>query len=327
MIKVGLVGLGGMGTVHWNNYKYIKGCEVVAAVGNSESDVRNARSWGIPLFSDVNEMLDQVSVDVVDICTPTFLHYEHAKKSLGRGINTFIEKPITLHKVQAEELYQLAKEKKVILLVGQAARFIKQNELLKDLVRSEKYGKVLDAYFERLSAVPRWAAGGWMFDKSKSGHLPFDLHIHDLDLIVSIFGRPISYSYTSTGNKDKGYKEQYRFTYKYGDFNISAEAAWFNADIPFMARWRVYFENAVVINDGATVTAFQFDHDPYVFDTEETQKIPTGINVPPTEMYLNELNHFMSCVRENKKSEIIKKDEIFSVLEILEDVSFNSNNE
>lgn len=324
MIKVGLVGLGGMGTVHWNNYKYIKDCEVVAAVGTSESDERNAKAWNIPLFSDVNDMLDQVEVDVVDICTPTFLHYEHAKKSLARGIHTFIEKPMALHKATAEDLYQMAEEKKVILLVGQAARFIKQNEVLKDLVKTEKYGKVLDAYFERLSAVPRWAAGGWMFDKSKSGHLAFDLHIHDLDLIVSIFGKPQSYSYTSAGNKDKEYKEHYRFTYQYGDFNIAAEAAWFNAEIPFMARWRVYFENAVVINDGMTVTAYQFDHEPYVFDTEEANKIPTGINVPPTEMYLNELSHFIYCVRENKKSDIIKKEEIFNVLEILEDVSFHS---
>ncbi|MCY1713126.1 Gfo/Idh/MocA family protein [Caproiciproducens galactitolivorans] len=327
MIKVGLVGLGGMGTVHWNNYKYIEDCRVVAAVGNSENDIRNAKSWDIPLFSDVNEMLDQTEVDVVDICTPTFLHYEHAKKSLSRGIHTFIEKPIALHKIQAEELYQLAQEKGAILLVGQAVRFSKQNALLKELVRTEKYGKVLDAYFERLSAAPRWAVGGWMFDKSKSGLLVFDLHIHDLDLIVSIFGKPLSYSYTSAGNKNKAYKEQYRFTYKYGDFNISAEAAWFNASIPFMARWRVYFENAVVINDGVTVTAYQFDHDPYVFDTEEVNKIPTGINVPPTEMYLNELNHFISCIRENKKSDIIKKEEIFNVLEILEDVSFHSENE
>ena len=325
MIKVSLVGLGGMGTVHWNNYKYIKDCEVVAAVGTSESDKQNAKAWNIPLYSEVKEMLDNISVDVVDICTPTFLHYQHAMQSLSRGIHTFIEKPIALHKAQAIELFQTAEENNALLFVGQAARFMKQNEVLKELVRTQKYGKPLDASFERLSAVPRWAAGGWMFDKSKSGHLAFDLHIHDLDLIVSIFGKPLSYSYTSTGNKDKEYKEQYRFTYKYEDFNISAEAAWFNADIPFVARWRVYFENAVVINDGTTVIAYQFDQEPYLFDTEETNKIPTGINVPPTEMYLNELKHFMSCVRENIKSEIIKKEEIFNVLEILENVSFGYN--
>lgn len=323
MINICLVGLGGMGTVHWNNYQYIDGCKVIAAVGRSEQDKKNALEWGIPLFDDIDSMLAVTSVDVIDVCTPTFLHYEHALKALSSGINTFVEKPIALHKDQAVSLYETAEKNNVLLLVGQALRFTREYAILKDLVVSGKYGKPLDGYFERLSAAPRWAAGGWMFDKSKSGHLAFDLHIHDLDLIVSIFGRPASYSYTSAGNKDKNYKEQYRLTYKYEDLNISAEAAWFNADIPFTARWRVYFENAMIINDGTTVTAYQFDHDPFVFDTEEGRKIPTGINLPPTAMFLHELSHFIECVREKKQSELIKKEEIFAVLEILENVSFN----
>jgi len=322
MINICLVGLGGMGTVHWNNYKYIEDCKVVASVGCSENDRKNAGEWGIPLFSDIEQMLDAVHVDVVDICTPTFMHYEQAMKSLSRGVHTFIEKPISLHKDQAVSLYDTAEKNSAILFVGQAVRFTKEYNILKELVASEKYGKTLDASFERLSAVPRWAVGGWMFDKDKSGHLPFDLHIHDLDLIISIFGTPAGYSYTSAGNKAKEYKEQYRFTYKYDDFNISAEAAWFNADIPFTARWRVYFENAVVINNGTNVIAYQFDHESFIFDTTEKRKITTGINVPPTAMYLNELNHFITCIREKKYSGIIQKDEIFAVLEILESVSF-----
>lgn len=78
----------------------------------------------------------------------------------------------------------------------------------------------------------------------------------------------------------------------------------------------------MVINDGKTVTAYQFEHDPLVFDTAETRKIPTGINLPPTEMFLKELSHFIACVRENKPSDQIRKEEIFDVLEILEEVSF-----
>lgn len=324
MVKIGLVGLGGMGTVHWNNYKYIRDCEVVAATGTSENDEKNAKAWNLPLFSDVEQMLDHVEVDVIDICTPTFLHYQHAVPALSRGVHVIIEKPMALHKTDAFHLYEIAEKNRALLFVGQVLRFSKGYQVLKMLVETKRYGKPLDASFERLSAVPRWAAGGWMFDKHKSGHLAFDLHIHDLDLIISIFGKPSNYTYTSAGNKDKEYKEQYRFTYQYEDYNISAEAAWFNADIPFTARWRVYFENAVVVNDGKAVIAYQIDHEPYIFDTEETNKIPTGINVPPTEMYLNELNHFISCIKDDKKSDIIKKEEIFDVLEILEEISFGN---
>ena len=58
-------------------------------------------------------------------------------------------------------------------------------------MKSEEYGKVLDASFERLSCgTPTGLSAAGLFDKSKSGLLPFDLHIHDLDVIVSLFGKP-----------------------------------------------------------------------------------------------------------------------------------------
>lgn len=324
MIRIGLVGLGGMGTVHWNNYKYIPDCKVVAAVGTSESDARKAEEWNLKFYSDVEQMLENEEIDVVDICTPTFLHYQQAMPALSRGIHVIIEKPIALHKKDAVHMFETAQKNNARLFVAQVLRFSKEYQVLKQIVDTNIYGKPLDALFERLSAVPRWAAGGWLFDKNKSGQLAFDLHIHDLDLIISIFGKPSGYSYTSVGSKDKDYKEHYRFLYQFDDLNIAAEAAWFNADIPFTARWRVYFENAVVINDGKSVTAYQFDHEPYVYDTTEKNKIPTGINVPPTEMYLNELSHFITCIKENKNSDIVQKEQIFDVLEILENISFGN---
>ena len=196
MIKIGIVGLGGMGTVHCNNYKHIPDCKVTAAVGRTEKDYQCAADWGIPVFATVDEMLDQVELDVVDVCTPTFLHFEHAAAALSRGVNVIFEKPVALHREDAAELYRLADENHVFMYVAQVLRFTPASKILQDLVKTQKYGRALDGNFERLSAAPQWSSGGWLFDKEKSGQLAFDLHIHDLDLIVSTFGKPRSYSYT-----------------------------------------------------------------------------------------------------------------------------------
>ncbi len=324
MIQIGIVGAGGMGTVHRSNYEYMTGCRVAAVVGRTKQDEDRAAAWGLPLYRDVDDMISREAIDVVDVCTPTFLHKEHVMAALNRGKHVIVEKPIALQASDAKEMFDLAKKKGVQLLVGQVLRFYEESRILKELVEDRRYGNVLDAFFERLSACPRWAQGGWLFEKTKSGHLPFDLHIHDLDLMVSLFGKPESYSYSSCGSPLRNYKDQYRFFYKYKDFNVVAEAAWFNADIPFTARWRVYFENAVVINDGSTLTAYQFDCGPIVFNTEEKIKIPTGINVPPTGVYLEELEHFIDCIRNNRSSELVKEDEIVAVIEILEQISKES---
>lgn len=321
MVKIGIVGAGGMGTVHHSNYAYIDGCCVTAVVGKSKQDKERAEEWGLPLYDDISSMLDQEEIDLVDICTPTFLHKQHVMESLNYGKHTITEKPIALCRKDAEEMFALAREKGVFLFVGQVLQFTKEVQVLRELVRSNRYGKVLDAYFERLSACPRWAQGGWLFDKEKSGHLPFDLHIHDLDVIVSLFGKPDSYEVTSCSREGLNYQEQYRFLYKFGKLNVAAEAAWFNAEIPFTARWRVYFEEAVVINDGTQVIAYQFDKDPYVFDTEDKIKIPTGINVPPTGIYLSELSHFVECIEKGKSSDCITEEQLLTVVEILEEIT------
>lgn len=321
MIKIGLVGIGGMGTVHYNNYLHIEDCKVTAVVGQSEADYEKAGLWKLPIYESIEEMAAKEELTVIDICTPTYMHREHAMTALSLDKHVICEKPLALNIEDARKIFSLAKEKKKQVFVGQVLRFYKENLILKELVESGQYGKVLDVQMERLSACPRWAQGGWLFDREKSGHLPFDLHIHDLDLMVSIFGKPESFTYKGCGNKGRGYREHYRFNYNYKDFNVSAEAAWFNADIPFTAGWRVYFENAVLFNKSGTLTAYTTQGEPKVFDIEDRIKIPTGINLPPTGVFLEELKHFTDCIKGNRPSELITEEQILQVMDILTDIS------
>lgn len=321
MIRVGIVGTGGMGTVHHSNYAHIDGCQVVALVGFTQQSRESAAQWGLPLYEDIRSMAQAEQVDVVDICSPTFLHKQHVMEALSYGMHAITEKPVALHKKDAEEMFALADQKGKLLFVAQVLQFTKEVEALRGLVQSGEYGKPLDAYFERLSACPRWAQDGWLFDKEKSGLLPFDLHIHDLDVIVSLFGKPERFSFTSCAGAGKAYQEHYRFLYGYPEMNVAAEAAWFNADIPFTARWRVYFENALVVNDGARVVAYAVDQAPRVFDTEEDIKIPTGINLPPTGMFYRELSHFMDCIRRGVPSEKVSRQQVLTVVDLLEEIT------
>ena len=267
MTKIALVGTGGMGTVHYSNYAHIEDADVTALVGINDQSRECAEKWNLPLYASITDMAKEQQVDVVDVCAPTFLHKPLVLEALSLGFHAITEKPIALRKQDALEMFALADQMDKQLYVGQVLQFTKEIEILHQLVASGEYGKPLDAFFERLSACPRWVQNGWLFDKEKSGLLPFDLHIHDLDVIVSVFGRPQSYSFTSCGGRDKAYKEHYRFLYQFKDMHVAAEAAWFNADIPFTARWRVYFENAMLINDGAHLTAYQFGHEPRASST------------------------------------------------------------
>src|SRR5699024_4957384 len=128
-------------------------------------------------------------------------------ESLDCGKDTICEKPIALSLKDAKEMLDKAEQKDCMLYIAQVLQFTKEVEILRRTVESGVYGKPLDACFERLSACPRWAQDGWLFDVNKSGLLPYDLHIHDLDVIVSIFGKPEGYSFTSCQGEDKDYPE------------------------------------------------------------------------------------------------------------------------
>ena len=320
MVKIGIVGIGGIGSVHYNNYLHIDGCKVIAAVCHSEQSKEKARVLNLTPYNDIASMVKNEDIDVIDICTPTYLHKEHVIESLNHGKHVIVEKPIALHKKDAEEMFDLADEKNLFLFVAQVVRFAKESEILYEAVKSGKYGKPLDGYFERITGRPQWVKDGWLFDKDKSGVLPFDLHVHDLDLIISLFGKPKSFTFTNCGRAEIDYKEQYRFNYVFENMNVTAEAAWFNANYPFRARWRVYFEKGLIENDGGKVVLYRPDEEPFYYQPEEEVSVSTGINLPATGMFYRELSHFVSCIEKGIPSDRVSRDQIITGVDIMEKI-------
>ncbi|KGK90249.1 Gfo/Idh/MocA family oxidoreductase [Clostridium sp. HMP27] len=320
MVRVGIVGIGGMGNVHYNNYNYIDGCKVVAAVCGSEKSEEKAREYKIAPYRNIESMVKNEEVDVIDICTPTYLHKEQVLESLNLGKHVIVEKPIALHKKDAEEMFNLAYEKKLLIFVAQVVQFTKESEILREAVKSGKYGRPLDGYFQRVSGRPQWIKGDWIFDKEKSGVLPFDLHVHDLDLIISLFGKPKGFNYTCCGKEELSYKEEYRINYSFENLNVTAEAAWFNCNYPFRASWRVYFERGLMESDGNTVALYQPNEEPFYYNLEEDIIVPTSINLPSTGMFYRELYHFISCIEKGVSSNRISREQIITGVEIMEKI-------
>lgn len=321
-LSVGLAGIGGIGMVHYSNWAQIQSAEVKALVGNSAADQQHAKAWQLPLYNSISAMCQQEDIDLVDICTPTFTHKQMTLESLGCRKHTIVEKPIALNLSDAQDMFAAADQNGVQLYVAQVVQFTKETAALRKTVHEMTYGQPLDAVFERLSAYPHWSRDSWMMDRSKSGLLPFDLHIHDLDLIVSLFGIPYSMSCTSAGAEDKDYREQYRFLYGYDGLTVCAEAAWFNAAIPFTARWRVYFERGILICDQNGVNGYESDGRLTTFDVSDDIQISTGINLAPTAMFYHELSHFSDCARAGIPSPLVPRGQVLGVLTVLDRLGF-----
>lgn len=318
-MNICIVGLGGMGRLYWRELERLPDTRVTCVVSGTMTR-EDAWNRGAAVYRSISEMVASSKPDVCCVCTPSFLHFEQIESLLLAGIHVISEKPLTLDAKQAAFLYALAQKNGVQLFAAQVVRFAYPSRMLKDWVCQNTFGRVLDASFSRLSTNPFRDGNGWIFDLEKSGLIPYDLHIHDLDLIVSLFGKPERAGYLSCGSGEKPYPEHCRFFYQYSGFQVFAEAAWFDAVMPFTVQWRVSFERAVAVCCGEEITLYRPGAQACLFAPPLCENKETGINVPPSDMYHDELTHFLRCIRENRPSDIVKTDEVLTTLEILDEM-------
>lgn len=315
-LRLGVVGLGGMGKLYLRELNRLDGVRVTSVVSRSLTDAE-ARELGVHVYRSLDALLIDTHPDVCCVCTPSDLHAAQIERLLQAGVHVISEKPLCLHAAQAQALFDLAQANGVRLFAAQVVRFSFPAQLLRDWITTGAYGRVLDASFSRLSTKPFWGGDSWVFDAARSGLVPYDLHIHDLDLIISLFGEPLQAQYFDCGSGQKPYAEHCRFLYTYPNFCVRAEAAWFDANIPFTVQWRVSFANAVAACDGECVTLYRPGAAAQVFTPPVIAADDTGINVPASDMYAHELAHFIACIREDKPSDIVRDAEVVTVLQVL----------
>lgn len=309
-----------MGKVYFRCFERMENCKVTAIVSGS-LDKKDAEEMGVALYAGLEEMLCDQQLDAVCICTPTEMHYSQVESVLEHGVNVICEKPLTLHSADAERLYGMAEEKKLLLLPAHVVQFCSSTKWLRDVVASNKYGRVREASFYRFSTRPHWCKGNWAYDKARSGLVPYDLHIHDLDLILSLFGNPKKSCVKTAAGADSPIPEYYKFTYDYDDFSVTAEASWYMADIPFRSGWRILFDEALAMQENDIIKVYQNDGNIYRVEPKQEEQHNTGFSVPATDMYDVELQCFAECIRNGKKPAELPEQQVIQALEILEDLS------
>ena len=102
-------------------------------------------------YTDYKQVLADGAVKAVAIATPAVLHYEVAKAALLAGKDVFVEKPLALNVIEAEELIRIAHEHKRILMVDHILQFHPAIIKLKELIFSGALGKLQYIYSNRLN--------------------------------------------------------------------------------------------------------------------------------------------------------------------------------
>lgn len=142
MITVGIVGCGKMADQHAVQIQKIAWAQIAAVCDKEPLMAQDfSERFSIPkYFSDVQEMLDAVKLDVVHITTPPQSHAQLAKMCLQAGCNVYVEKPFTIYASEAEELVSLANERNLKLTAGHNAQFTHAMIRMRELVKGDYLG-------------------------------------------------------------------------------------------------------------------------------------------------------------------------------------------
>lgn len=261
-LGVAVIGLGVMGRTHLKAYHAAASaglpCRLVAVCSDDPRHLTGAPSnaGNLSAMAGAEQLFDPAtvatttdpaaiaatpSVHVVSICTPTDSHAALAIQMLRAGKHVLVEKPVAVTSADVRRVVDAARDSGRTCMPAMCMRFWPGWDWLKDRVTDRAFGRVLSATFTRVGSRPDWSRG-FYHDPARTGGAMFDLHVHDADIILWLFGPPRAV-------RSMGSIDHITTLYEYNDTgprHITAEGAWLSASgFPFRMRYTVEFELAV----------------------------------------------------------------------------------
>ena len=286
MVRIGIVGVGFMGMIHYLASRTLQGARVEAICSRDETklagDWRSIRGnfgprgermdlAGVKKYRGLDDLLADPNIDLIDICNPTHLHPETAIKALQAGKHVLVEKAIALDPKDADAMLEVARQAKRLLMVAHVLPFFPEFAFAAQAIRGGQYGKLLGGHFKRIISKPDWSAD--IGDASKTGGPAIDLHIHDTHFIGLVCGVPKQVF--STGVLSGDAVDYLTTAYLYGAGGPAvtcSSGALTMKGRPFVHGYEIYLEKATLIYESGTCPLTLLNDD----GTSEQPKLAGG---------------------------------------------------
>jgi predicted dehydrogenase len=201
-VRLGLIGLGGMASVHAEHISKLEGVSIVAVCDN---DAGKRADWGKRLgigpdarHPEPEALIRSPDVDAVLSITPNHVHAEIIRLCLIHGKPVMTEKPFTRTFEEALALKELAETRDVPCMVGFSYRYVPSFRMARDLIRSGRIGAVRHVSVQYLQ---QWGSPlfetkmNWRMDRAITGTgVLGDLGSHMIDAARFLIGEPVQVS-------------------------------------------------------------------------------------------------------------------------------------
>ncbi len=143
-------------------------------------------------YSSLEEILNDKTIDLVVVNTPTFTHYEYAKKCLLAGKHIIVEKSFTTTVAEAIDLKEIAAKQHKKLVVFQNRRWDSDFKTVKKIINENLLGELIEAEFHFDRYKPALSPKQHKETKNSGAGLLMDLGPHLIDQALCLFGKPVA---------------------------------------------------------------------------------------------------------------------------------------
>ncbi len=197
MIRVAIVGTGNIANAHVQGYlTFPEECQIVALVDIKPDKAQNMKQRyhldAAEVYDDHQEMLKRADIDLVDVCTPPYVHASISINSLHAGKNVICEKPMAASLAECDAMLQAEKESGKKLSIIAQNRFRGPIRDLKALLDSGLAGPVraaqVDSFWWRGHCYyDLWWRGTW---EKEGGGCTLNHAVHHIDMLCWMMGLP-----------------------------------------------------------------------------------------------------------------------------------------
>jgi len=187
---IGVIGAGGFAFFAVTEWVKIPGVKLGGIYDENSNNALRLKDVdaSAKIHTSLQELCGDPSIDLVYIATPPFLHYAQSKMALLSGKHVICEKPASTELVHAQELRELAREKKLLFVVNLMQRYNPLYEAVKELIRKDVLGNFLHGFFENYASDEFLAPEHWFWDEEKSGGIFIEHGVHFFDMFVGWLG-------------------------------------------------------------------------------------------------------------------------------------------
>ena len=195
-VRLGVIGTGGMGSAHARNIlagkiphlRLTAVCDIVAAkMEGFPADVKR--------FNTSTELLTSAEVDAVLVATPHYAHTTVGIEALQAGKHLLVEKPISVHKADAQRLIDAHTDKRLVFAAMFNQRTDGYYRKVRALIQAGELGELVRVNW----VVTNWFrsqayynSGGWRATwKGEGGGVLLNQCPHNLDLLQWLCGMPV----------------------------------------------------------------------------------------------------------------------------------------